>query len=337
MKRTRHINIPVFIPHMGCPHTCVFCDQKKISGAFSYQSPMRVKKILEESFSTIEENDHVEIAFFGGSFTGIPEQEMIAYLELAQPYLKAGKARGIRLSTRPDTITPHILSILSKYGVTVIELGVQSLDSEVLIKSQRGHSVEDVFLACSMIKESGISLGVQTMLGLPGDSYEKALETAKGVVKLNPDMVRIYPALILKDTMLEEIYLDGQYSPLNLEQAVEWCADILPIYKDAGITVLRVGLQSTDTLEGSVVAGPYHPAFGELVESRILYKKMTRYLDNLHLNNHKRIIIRTCPQLVSKLVGQKRENIEAIKEKYSLNEVVVRADLENSEFIIQIE
>lgn len=337
MKRARHINIPVFIPHMGCPHACVFCNQKRISGTLNFQTPERVEKILEESFSTINGKDDVEIAFFGGSFTGIPEQEMITYLELAQPYIKNGKASGIRLSTRPDTITPHILKILNKYGVKVIELGVQSMDQDVLIKSQRGHSVEDVLLACSLIKESGISLGIQTMLGLPEDSYEKALKTANCVVKLNPDMIRIYPALVLKDTMLEELYLSGQFKPLNLEQAVEWCADILPIYREADITVLRIGLQDTDTLEGSIVAGPYHPAFGELVESRILYRKMTACLDNIYVGNCKKIKIRTSQQLVSKVVGQKRTNIKAIKERYSLNEVVVRTDLENGEFIIEVE
>ena len=321
MSRTRHINIPVFIPHMGCPHACVFCNQKKISGTISVQSPARVKNILEESFSTVGENNNVEIAFFGGSFTGIPEQEMIAYLELARPYLKAGKASGIRLSTRPDTITPHILKILKNYKVTVIELGVQSLDPDVLLQSQRGHSIEDVVSACSLIRESGISLGIQTMLGLPGDSYKKALKTAVDVIKLKPDMVRIYPALVIKGTLLEEYYISGQYTPLSLEEAVEWCADILPLYKDAGITILRIGLQDSDTLEGSIVAGPYHPAFGELVESLILYKKITHWLD-FNLDNHKRIIIRTRPQLVSKLVGQKRANIEAIKEKYSLTEII---------------
>lgn len=334
MSRTRHINIPVFIPHMGCPHACVFCNQKKISGTISVQSPARVKNILEESFSTVGENNNVEIAFFGGSFTGIPEQEMIAYLELARPYLKAGKASGIRLSTRPDTITPHILKILKNYKVTVIELGVQSLDPDVLLQSQRGHSIEDVVSACSLIRESGISLGIQTMLGLPGDSYKKALKTAVDVIKLKPDMVRIYPALVIKGTLLEEYYISGQYTPLSLEEAVEWCAVILPLYKDAGITILRIGLQDSDTLEGSIVAGPYHPAFGELVESLILYKKITHWLD-FNLDNHKRIIIRTRPQLVSKLVGQKRANIEAIKEKYSLTEIIVKADLEHGEYVIE--
>ncbi|MGI6085381.1 MAG: elongator complex protein 3 [Acetivibrionales bacterium] len=337
MKKTRHINIPIFIPHRGCPHACVFCNQKKISGAKSYQSPVRVKKILEESFSTISENNHVEIAFFGGSFTGITEQEMKEYLELAQPYLKTGKAAGIRLSTRPDTITPYILKILKSYGVSAIELGVQSLDPEVLFQSQRGHSVEDVERACSLIRESGIALGIQTMLGLPADDRNKAIRTAHEVIILKPDMIRIYPTLVIKETLLEEYYLNGKYTPLDLEQAVEWCADILPLYRDAGITVLRIGLQHSDILEGSIVAGPYHPAFGELVESRILYKKMTDRLDSLQINKSEKIIIRTRPELVSKLVGQKRTNIEAIKGKYSLREIEVRADLKTGEFKIEIE
>lgn len=336
MNHNRHINIPIFIPHMGCPHNCVFCDQKKISGTLTHQSPLRVKSILEESFSTIENTNEVEIAFFGGSFTGIPEKDMITYLELAQPYLKDGRASGIRLSTRPDTIDPHILAILIKHGVIAIELGVQSLDSDVLHKSQRGHSVEDVEISCNLIKESGISLGIQTMLGLPNDNLKKSLDTAKGVIKLKPDMVRIYPALVLKNTLLEEYYLRGEYTPLSVEEAIEWCTEILPLYREEGIKVLRIGLQASDTLKDSIIAGPYHPAFGELVESRILYKKIINKMDKLSLGEKKSITIITRPKLVSKLVGQKRANVLAIKEKYGLDDVVVKLDSAQEEFDIII-
>lgn len=335
MGENRHINIPIFIPHKGCPHTCVFCDQRKISGAQSEQSPQKVKKLLDESISTIGNVNDVEIAFFGGSFTGIPEPEMLAYLEVARPFLEEKKVRGIRLSTRPDTINPHILDILQQYCVTTIELGVQSLDAEVLKQSQRGHTVEDVEKACELIKARDIKLGIQTMLGLPGDNFDKALKTAYGVIRLLPDMVRIYPALVLQGTPMETLYKTGQFSPLSVEEAIVWCAAILPLYKEAGITLLRIGLHASETLEGSVVAGPYHPAFGELVESRILYEKLTEQLDDLQPFNSGKIIIRTRPELVSKLVGQRKSNMNAIKKKYALNDVRIIANLQQGDFLIQ--
>ncbi len=337
MGLNRHINIPVFIPHMGCPHACVFCNQKRISGTLDIQTPERVEKIIEESFLTINPEDDVEIAFFGGSFTGLPEDEMISYLEVARPYIEQGRAHGIRLSTRPDTINPHVLSILQNYRVKVIELGVQSLDPEVLLISQRGHNVESVLNACDLIRESGIELGIQTMLGLPGDSFEKSMNTARGVVELKPDMIRIYPAIVLKGTLMEYYYLNGKYTPLGVEEAVEWCAQILPLYKKAGITVLRIGLQGSDTLEDSIVAGPYHPAFGELVESRVLLKKMFGELDKIEIPRNSKLIIRTIPSLVSKLVGQKRRNIEQLKERYFIKNIDVLADLDYGEFTLEIQ
>jgi len=336
MGRNRHINIPVFVPHMGCPHACIFCDQKRISGSLSTQTPEKVRALLKDGFSTVNKDDHIEIAFFGGSFTAIPEKEMISYLEAARPYIDEGKAEGIRLSTRPDAIDPHVLSILRDYGVKVIELGVQSLDPDVLMKSQRGHSVEDVFTACSLIRKYGFSLGIQTMLGLPGDSLEKSLETARGVVALKPDMVRIYPALVLKGTLMEDLFLDGSYSPLDLDEAVEWCAQVLPLYREAGITILRIGLQSSETLKGSVVAGPYHPAFGELVESRILLKKITEEIDKAGIAENARLLIKTRPESISRIIGQNRRNIEHLKTKYGLRDIYVKADPDCGEFSLKI-
>ncbi|HHY64787.1 MAG TPA: radical SAM protein [Clostridiaceae bacterium] len=336
MGRNRHVNIPVFVPHMGCPHACIFCDQKRISGSLDPQTPEKARTLLEESFSTVSRDDHVEIAFFGGSFTAIPEKEMISYLEAAKPYIDEGRAEGIRLSTRPDAIDHHVLSILRDYGVKVIELGVQSLDPDVLAKSQRGHSVEDVFAACALVREYGFSLGIQTMLGLPGDSLEKSLETARGVIDLKPDMVRIYPALILKGTLMEELYLDGSYKPLDLDEAVEWCAQVLPLYRKAGITILRIGLQTSGTLEGSVVAGPYHPAFGELVESRILLKKMTEEIDRLDISENTRLVIKTRPEYMSRIIGQNRRNIEQLKKQYGLKDIHVAADSCCGEFSLKI-
>lgn len=328
----RHVNIPVFIPHKGCPHTCVFCDQRRISGSITSPTFDGVKKLIDESLSTVEDAE-VEVAFFGGSFTGITEPAMIGYLEVVKPYLESKKVQGIRLSTRPDYISPHIIDILKHYGVTAIELGVQSLDAEVLKRSKRGHTAEDVANACSIIKQSGIRLGIQTMLGLPGDTYEKAMDTALKVVDLKPEMVRIYPTLVLKGTELEELYESGSYKPLSVDEAVDWCAAIVPVYKEAGITILRLGLHSSESMESAVVAGPYHPAFGELVESRIILDRIMRELEKKP-PEHGRILIRTRPELLSKVVGHGRANICAIKKKYPDIDVRVLAELENGDFEI---
>ena len=337
MSNKRHINIPIFVPHKGCPHNCVFCDQRKISGTQSVLSPQKVRELLEESLSTVETEDDVEIAFFGGSFTGIPEPEMLAYLEAARPFLEADKVQGIRLSTRPDYISPHIIDLLKQFGVTTIELGVQSLDSEVLKLSERGHTVQDVEIACKLIKKSGIKLGIQIMPGLPGDNFEKTLKTVYGVLRLEPDMVRIYPVLVLQGTKLEALYNSGSYKPLSLKEAVDWSAAILPLFNQAKITVLRIGLHASDTLESSVVAGPYHPAFGELVESRILFIKLEEQLDAMNIPKDAKIIIRTRPELLSKLIGQKRYNINAIETKYSLESIRVLADSQVKDFDIQVQ
>ncbi len=336
MSEKRHINIPVFIPHKGCPHTCVFCDQRKISGSRISQSPQKVKEMIEESLSTTGDCREVEVAFFGGSFTGIPEEEMIEYLKAVKPYLDEKRIQGIRLSTRPDYINLHIIDILQEYGVTAVELGVQSLDAEVLKQSKRGHTVEDTIKACALIRERGISLGIQTMLGLPGDTFLKALETAHGVVSLKPDMVRIYPAVVLKNTELESLFQSGSFRPLSVEDAVDWCAKIVPIYKKAQIKILRLGLHSSETLEGSIIAGPYHPAFGELVESRIIYNELKKKMEILNPPEGSKILIRTRPELLSKVIGQKRSNVNALKCEYNLKSVKITADMDFEEISVEI-
>lgn len=335
MGEQRHINIPIFVPHRGCPHTCVFCDQRRISGESLPQTPQKAARLVEDSLSTLEDFHNIEIAFFGGSFTAIPEPEMIAYLEIARPYLESGRVQGIRLSTRPDAIDSHILNILGDYGVTAIELGVQSMDRAILAQSERGHSPEDVEKACQLIKQRGIQLGIQTMIGLPGDSFDKTMETARQVIDLKPQMVRIYPVLVLKGTQLAHMLHEGRYRPLSLEQAVEWCACLLPLYREAGITVLRMGLHSSETLGASVLAGPYHPAFGELVESRVYLNRLTQYLQQIKLPPGEEVLVRTRPQLVSKIIGQKRSNLNALQDIFGLTKIKVLGDLTNGDFVVE--
>ena len=266
----KHVVIPIFIPHKGCPYDCIFCNQKNISGQKEDVTESSMRSVIESHLNTVANDALIEIAFFGGSFTGIDRDEQIKFLKIASEYIDNGPVSSIRISTRPDYINDDILSYLKFYKVSTIELGVQSLDNDVLEKSSRGHSVEDVLKSSRNIKENGFVLGIQTMIGLPGDDFEKAIETAKKVVKLAPQIVRIYPTLVIKDTYLEKNYKMGLYSPLSTENAVDLCARLLDIYESNSINVIRVGLQPTDSIcdGGDVIAGPFHPAFRQLVDSK---------------------------------------------------------------------
>lgn len=311
----RIYNIPIFVPHRGCPHDCVFCNQKRITGASSGVTEADVKNAIEECLKTIKKTDrYVEVAFFGGSFTGIPIEEQTELLQAAYEYVKSGRVDGIRLSTRPDYITEEILDNLLKYGVTTIELGVQSMDDEVLLKSNRGHTKEDVIKAVELIRRYPFTLGLQMMTGLPGDTDEKSIQTANEIIALKPDIVRIYPTLTIKDTRLEEMLKAGEYTPQRLDEAVDLCARLVTMFKKHNITVIRVGLQSTHEIsEGgeSVVAGPLHSAFGELVESKIY---LDIILDALKSVESKRAKVYVNQKEISKATGNKKTNIAKIKE-----------------------
>lgn len=321
----KHVIIPIFIPHKGCPYDCIFCNQKKISGQRDEVTESSMRAVIESHLNTITGEALIEIAFFGGSFTGIDRQEQIKYLKIANEYIEKGSVRSIRLSTRPDYINDDILKYLKEYNVSIIELGVQSLDKEVLEKSNRGHSIEDVLKSSKMIKDKGFVLGIQTMIGLPGDSFEKAVNTAKKVVELAPNIVRIYPTLVIKGTHLEQLFNKGQYTPLSLEDAVYLCAILMEIYEDNHINVIRVGLQPTDSIcdGGDVIAGPFHPALRQLVDS----KRVQRYIEEIILKNNlsrqKTLTILADKTDVSVIIGQKRSNIKYFKEKYSYEEIKV--------------
>ncbi|NLB87755.1 MAG: radical SAM protein, partial [Syntrophomonadaceae bacterium] len=265
---------------MGCPFDCIFCNQKKISSTISAPGPADIKEIVDKHLNTIPSDSHIEIAFFGGSFTAIDKELQIEYLAAVQPYLKNGQVDSIRLSTRPDFIDSHILELLSEYGVKTIELGVQSLNDEVLKKSCRVYNVDDVFKASHLIKSFDIKLGIQLMIGLPGDKYEYDMDTAKKTISLKPDMVRIYPTLVIKDTALEVLYEKGWYSPLSLDEAVNTTKEMYLYFIANDIDVIRMGLYPSEELRSSdtVVAGPFHPAFGELVEQEVFYDQVNYLL-----------------------------------------------------------
>lgn len=317
----KYYNIPIFVPHLGCPFDCVFCNQKKITGADSNVDENTVRTIVEEHLKFLPEEDcEIEIAFFGGSFTGINSDLQERLLGAACEYIGSHKIVGIRLSTRPDYIDDEVISRLLKYNVTTVELGVQSMDDEVLRLSARGHTSMQVKQAAGLIKKSGIRLGLQMMTGLPGDTEEKSIRTAEEIIALKPAIVRIYPTLVIENTMLEKLYRNGSYKPQTVTEAAMLCKRLYKMFTDSGITVIRVGLQNTDEISesGSVVAGPFHSAFGELVDSLLFYDKIEKLAKNsevIYVNSHD----------ISKAVGHKRSNIERIYKKYN-KKIIIKPD-----------
>lgn len=308
----KHYNIPIFVPHMGCPFDCVFCNQKHITGVVSENTDDEIIEIIENHLATIPEEAECEVAFFGGSFTGIERKEMDRYLNIAYGYVKKGRISGIRISTRPDYINEDILRHLAEFGVKAIELGVQSMDDEVLKLSNRGHGTAIVRSSAAMIKRCGFELGLQMMTGLPGDTPEKSEKTADELIALSPDCVRIYPTLVIKDTQLEKMYIDGEYTPQNLEEAVSLTAKLLKKFYDKKIKVIRVALATTEEISpgGKLVSGPFHSAFRELAESRIYYEEIKK-----QLHGETEITVAVSPGEISKVIGNKKENIKKFREE----------------------
>jgi len=275
--------IPVFISHQGCPHRCVFCDQYTITGKPEAGFPVsttEVRATVEQWLihSRRRRKDEVQVAFYGGSFTGLPTARQEELLGTVRPYIDAGKVDTIRISTRPDYIDDTAVALLKKYSVSIVELGIQSLDPDVLMASARGHSVSRSEEAVSLLKEKGFTVGAQIMCGLPGDTTVRLMATVRKVAALGPDFVRIYPTLVIRGSGLEKLYRSGSYRPLSLLQAVALASRMKDILAQHGIRVVRMGLQPSRELENKVVAGPYHPAFGELVVSRDLFRQARRIL-----------------------------------------------------------
>lgn len=268
---TEYRNIPIFLPELACPHQCVFCNQQHISGSLTIPQPKEIYLIIEQNLATMLPDAHIQVAFFGGSFTGLPLDIQHAYLQAVQPYIIQGRVAGIRLSTRPDYITQEIVHMLANYGVQEIELGAQSVHNDVLLKSGRGHTYEDIQRASAIILQNNIRLGLQMMIGLPGDSYDKAIKTAKTIIELGAHSTRIYPTLVIEHTQLASMYRKRKYSPLSLTDAVQITKDVYQLFVQHGVTVLRVGLHPSKDLHNPEVllAGPYHQSFKELVETAL--------------------------------------------------------------------
>ena len=307
----KHSNVAIFIPHLGCPHCCSFCDQRTISGNQKPVLPQDAKAIIAAAYEQITDpikRQNTEIAFFGGSFTAIEPSLMEEFLSVCQPYLGENGFCGIRISTRPDAITPQILDTLQKYGVTAIELGVQSLDDTVLAKNLRGHTAKDAIEAVKFIKgaEYKFSLGLQMMVGLYGESKESLYRTAQTILALAPDTLRIYPTVVLKGTKLDALLQSGEYVPMSLSDAVEFTAEWMEKFEAAGIRLIKVGLHASDDVEEKMTGGIYHPAFRELCESRIYRKKIESLLSGQAFGSY---ILYLPKRDISKAAGQKRENL----------------------------
>ena len=314
----RKYNLPVFIPHLGCPYDCAFCNQKKITGAKSDVTPENVEKTIAEFLSTTEENSKIEIAFFGGSFTGIDINLQEEFLKTANKF--RDRICGIRLSTRPDYITEEILDLLLKYGVTEVELGAQSSDDEVLRINRRGHTFSDTVKSAKMIKARGLGLGLQMMVGMAGSNKEKDIKTAKDIIALCPDSTRIYPTLVLSGTALEKM----DFEPYSLEIAAEIASEIIELFREKNIKILRIGLHESEELRsGSVIKGPYHPAFGEIAESLIWRRKIEKLIEKGDFDG----AVYCRGSEVSKVVGHKKINKIYFYDKYKIKiKPVIKGD-----------
>jgi histone acetyltransferase (RNA polymerase elongator complex component) len=280
--KTRHYTIPIFIPQLACPFQCVFCNQEKITSRGHIPGMLETRNTIEEYLASFPTgHKHIEIGFFGGTFTGLALDEQEKYLQVAKTYLEKGIVQGIRLSTRPDYIDEPGLHLLKKYGVTTIELGAQSMDDDVLQQSARGHTAEDVEMASGMIIAAGFRLGLQMMIGLPGDTLQKSIFTARKIIELGACETRIYPVLVIKGTKMAEWFEQGKYKPLSLEETIIWLKTLLPLFEDAGVEVTRVGLHSSEGLLSGkeLLAGPFHTSIRELAMTEIWWDRLKYLLD----------------------------------------------------------
>ena len=313
----RHANIPVFIPHLGCPNQCVFCNQRHISGVKTFCADV-VDRLITDALATLDADTEVEIAFFGGSFTGIDRDLMISLLEVAYKYVKSGAVSSIRCSTRPDYISQEIVDILKEYGVRTVELGLQSCSDSVLKMSKRGHNFEAEKRACELIVNSGLELVGQMMIGLPGSDLQDELATARFIIDCGATAARIYPTVVFRDTELYDMTKAGEYQPLSLDEACDRASRALELFINAGVKVIRIGLQASEGLssENSYAAGPNHAALGELVENKLFYNKITDILSEMSFSDDDKIEVLVSRGSLSKAVGQRKQNKIRLAEKY---------------------
>lgn len=327
--------LPIFIPHAGCPHQCVFCNQKRISGQSS-ATVANAKAQIDRWLQWLKPSREHEAAFYGGSFTGLEPQLQESLLELTDGLLEHGIIGRVRCSTRPDYITPEALQRLLDHRLTTVELGVQSLDDKVLEAAERGHTAAQVETAMQLLKEYCFTTGIQLMVGMPQQDFASVKETVAKVVALKPDIARIYPLLVIKDTPLAKAYEQGLFKPLSIEDAVEQAAYVYEQLTNANINVIRIGLQADEELTspGNILAGPFHPSMGELVKSRVLRNEITPKVQALYQKGAREIMI-NCPcVMLSKILGLKKGNIEYWDKLFPNLKITVQADESINEITI---
>ncbi len=328
--------IPVFFPAMGCREHCLFCNQKASAG--NLPSPISVLGFIETSLPTLpseEKQREKQIAFYGGSFTAIDKDDQVRYLKEVQPLLVSGLIDSIRISTRPDALDEKTLSLLKEYGVKTVEVGVQSMIDEVLSLARRGHSVADTVDGVSRLKARDFEVGLQLMIGLPGDTLDRFLQTLDRVIELKPDFIRIHPTLVLKGAPLEDLWRAGEYSPIPLDKAVQWLKRGILKLEKASIRVVRIGLQPTEELQRDYLAGPYHPAVHQLVDSAILFDMATSLLQASQKNG--RAVFLCNPKEVSNLRGQKNENFLKLEKDFRLSEILIEEKEELPRGFLRVE
>lgn len=313
--------IPIFLPHTGCPHRCAFCDQSAITGQRAdFPHPEQVREEIQTFLGYRKEaRAPVQISFYGGNFLGQSEKAVRRLLDLASEFIAQGSVDSIRFSTRPDTIDPTRLAWLADHRVATVEIGAQSMNDAVLKKAMRGHTARDTENAMALLKAGGYETGLQIMPGLPGDTAAGTLKTGRRVLALSPDFIRIYPALVLAGSPLAAWFETGRYAPLSLDAAVELTARLYRLFENGGIRVIRMGLQASASLRPgtSVLAGPYHPAFGQLVMAKLFYDGVCRVLERAAAGADT-ISIAVNPRSVSNLRGQKNRNLELLKRRFSV-------------------
>lgn len=353
-----HAIIPIFIPHRGCPNDCVFCNQRRITSKLVSPTEDEVRDTIDSWLTTLDDVANVHIAFYGGSFTAIPMDEQQKYLKIAHEYKTAGAVSEIHLSTRPDCIDNEILENLKKYGVDLIELGCQSFDDEVLESSRRGHSTEDIYKACSLIKSKGFKLGIQLMVGLPKSTRESDVLSAHKAAEIMPDVARIYPTIVIEDTELLDMVKSGEYTPLTIDEATSRSKEMLKVLNSSGVNVIRIGLKASDLIsgDGKLTGTTFHPAFRQLVEGSLARESIEEQMSNLLENQsnnqsnnqsdnqalstkNMRVIASANPSSFSNLIGHKAENRKYFVEKYPETQFVFRKDntLAPGKYFVEIE
>ena len=333
----RHINIPIFIPHLGCPNQCIFCNQRFISGTQEFDEE-QVDSIINEVLSTANYGDECEIAFFGGSFTGIDRDLMIRLLDKAEAYIKSGRAVGIRMSTRPDYINDEIISILKKYTVTCVELGIQSMNDSVLAYLKRGHTSNDTRRAAKLLNEAEIPFAGQMMIGLPTASLDDEILCAKEICSLGAIGARIYPTLVFKMTELEALTKNGEYIPLSIDEAVVRSASVYRIFLENNVFCYRIGLCESENLhsDSSFYKGPNSASIGEMVRSRVFFDYICEEIEKVGLQNADEIVI-FCPKgKTSQVVGNKKANITEIKNRFEYKSIMVIESIDLDGFEIKV-